>query len=75
MKFSHVQIDMTIDEAKRVQNLLERDNAKPFIRVKTKIGENDYQYDKCPVCDEPLVMGANFCMVCGQRIDTENIAL
>ena len=71
--FTKVRVDMTIDEINKVSGLLERDVAKPCIRVKTKIGKKDFQYDKCPVCDEVVVSGADFCTKCGQRLDKENI--
>lgn len=74
MKFSRVQADMTMEEAAKIQSLFDRDIAKPCIVVKTNHSGKDYQYLKCPVCDEVVVESAGFCMKCGQRIDKENVA-
>ena len=75
MDFGRVTVNMTTDEAIAMRVLLDRDEAKPYIRVKGELNGEPYSYTKCPVCGEVITEGSAFCRHCGQRIDSENEAL
>ena len=65
-----MQVRMTLDEANHINDLIERDRAKPVV---LKGEERDWLH--CPICDSMLGEYYNFCSKCGQRLDQENIAL
>ena len=59
---------------KYIEKLIERDTAKPvkqyvFMTIKHE------PLDLCPVCGTALAIEGNFCPVCGQKCDRDNIEL
>lgn len=70
-------IELTLDDVNHINELIERDKAKPCVehRLKT-LDEIIYE---CPACEEALgINGASgiiFCRKCGQKVDTDNIGL
>ena len=65
-----VDISMTFEEIVELNELIDRDTAKPMIQT------DDESFAKCPTCGRYILIGSTtFCTDCGQRIDTENYAL
>lgn len=69
-------VEMTLEDANYINELIERDKAKPVREVYLKtFDENIYE---CPVCGNALGelnVKTPFCRECGQRLDVENIEL
>ena len=67
---------MRVDEVNKLNELIERNVALPVAERKYQIDPTDKKYE-CPVCGRGIVNieDDNFCRKCGQRLDTENIAL
>ena len=72
MEIEKVKVLMTVDEITNYKALISRDKERPFIREKyeTKSG----YIGRCPVCGEAIGKRGKFCPMCGQRIDTQNMA-
>ena len=71
----NITITLTAEEVVGINDLLEKDMPKPLVEHEFKDGTTG---TKCPRCGRFIcaVGGAwNYCPDCGQRIDTENIAL
>lgn len=66
-----VNLNMTVEKLNELNKIIERDRAKP-IRQEAHAA---FLMDYCPVCGEGLIREANFCHMCGQRVDRETIAL
>lgn len=75
MKYGTVQAEMTWQEAAQIEALKARNEAMPVIESTYTFEGTEHKYYKCPVCGEYLYPEDVFCRTCGQRIDTENIAL
>lgn len=66
-----VDVRLSLDDVNKINELIERDTAKAI--TQQKIGKTTIE--RCPYCGKMLFGKANFCGECGQRIDTDNIAL
>ena len=64
-----MQVRMTLEEANHINALLDRDKAKAIVR------DDKYDLTYCPSCNGVVFGDNTFCSKCGQRLDTENIAL
>lgn len=70
-----MQVRMTLDEANLVNELLKRNEAEA-----PRLGEWEYEGETkkkyiCPNCGHAYFTTVpSFCMECGQRLDTENVA-
>lgn len=61
---------------KYIEELKERDEAKPLVKSEVIILKSGKPHGKCPICDYPIVFTTfNFCPICGQRLDRDNWAL
>ena len=66
---------MPIEQVTYINELVERDTPiAPRTKKWEYNGEERISY-YCTMCNESLSAGDKFCSECGQRIDTENIAL
>lgn len=66
-----IQVQMTLNDANYINELLERDRAKA-IRTKTIAGTD---FEECPACGELITLKEGvFCIICGQRLDRDNKA-
>lgn len=68
-------IEMSLDDVNHINDLIERDQAKPIKEIYLKtFNENIYE---CPVCGYALgeLASTSFCRGCGQRLDVDNIEL
>lgn len=70
-------VEMTLEDANYINELIERDKAKPC--VENRLKTLDTVIYECPVCETPLgidkASGIRFCRYCGQKCDTDCIAL
>ena len=70
-----VTIDLFTDELEHINKLIDRDTEKQMIDEPWEYeGEPRHRY-KCPVCRKSVSLEDNYCSTCGQKLDTENIAL
>lgn len=70
-----MNVPMTLEKANYYNALEKRDEAMPLeVNVFEYEGKEHKTY-KCPMCGEYIYNGELFCKTCGQRLDTENIAL
>ena len=72
-----MNIELTLEDANYINELIERDKAKPCVENRLEaLGTVLYE---CPVCETSLAIsgasGIRFCRYCGQKCDTDNIAL
>ena len=81
MKFKKIEMEpMSFKDAMYLQELMERDEAKP-VRIKTynfkmSDGSDPKPDELCPSCGSSLTyVSGKFCPECGQRVDRENAAL
>lgn len=72
-----VDLRLSVDDVNSINELIERDTAKPMVESQLKDGTI---IEHCPACG--AVLGPihveekwPFCYRCGQRIDFDNIAL
>ena len=67
-QYKGIKLNQNIEaELKEAEEAMENQVAKKVI-----IGENDDQYDKCPVCGEnaeDFFIKYNYCQSCGQKLD------
>ena len=75
MRYGTMQAEMTWQEAAQIEALKARDKARPIVEGKYELNGVVHKYYECPVCGEYVYAGYEFCRTCGQRLDTENIAL
>ena len=73
MKMSgRLDMQVSFKEARLIQDLLDKYEAKPMKKYFYKSIEGfDYI---CPTCENIIQGKDNYCKVCGQRIDNQNIA-
>lgn len=69
-----MNVPMTLEKANYYNTLEARDTAMPMEEHEYEYCNEKKKYYKCPVCGGYL-HGEKFCGTCGQRIDTENVAL
>ena len=68
-------VTMTLEKANYYNLLEKRDQAIPPIGNKGVYNGEERMYYECPMCGEYLFERDEFCRACGQRLDTENMAL
>lgn len=66
-------VELTLEDANYVNELIERDKAKPMRSLYFPITEQTL--DVCPMCEKVLNKAMPFCGTCGQRIDLDNYEL
>lgn len=67
------EITISKAQAKMIMALLKRDEARAVIQYEYSNKKGKYFYC-CPNCGKPLMDKANFCFICGQRVDLNTIA-
>ena len=70
-----MNVPMTLEKANYYNLLEKRDQAMPPIGNTGYINGEARTYYECPICGEYLFERDEFCRTCGQRLDTENMAL
>lgn len=59
-----------------IEELIERDTARPLIKSDLIIRTDGKPHGICPKCKTPILFSTFvFCPACGQRLDRENWAL
>ena len=66
--YEPVTVTLSTFEIAHINGLLDRD--EPM-----SAKQNDKSYMECPKCGHSVTSYNKFCSECGQRIDTQNIAL
>ena len=75
MKISPIIVEMNEKEFAEFCNLRDRNEPKPIRKSDWDYEGKKYTDFKCPQCDSIVKATDGFCHVCGQRLDTETIAL
>ena len=70
-----VDLTMSVTEVVHINDLIERDTAMPIKKSVWEYDGKKYTDFKCSKCDNTVKATDGFCNVCGQRLDTETIAV
>ena len=70
-----MSVTLTLAKVNYYNELEARDTEMPLIEGKYMKDGEEGKYYTCPVCGEYIWTHDVFCRSCGQRIDTENVAL
>ena len=69
-----IDVRLSTEEVAELNELIERNTAKPLVLHEYSV-PNISPSHLCPNCGSVLLTAYKFCSDCGQRLDSENIAL
>lgn len=68
-----MNMELSLKDANYINELIERDQAKPMREYKYASGDGSMAL--CPCCERVINRTQYFCGWCGQRVDMENYEL